>query len=388
MKLKDKIKHILKFPKIKYKKNASIQTHEITKHPNCFDLYGDRYWFLGQNLWEPPVLIALKDLCQPGSVVFDIGGNMGGLTSVMSRLVGPRGIVCTFEASPRIVQHLQHNVIKQGHTNVTVYHRAVFSASNEIKMMYEGENLNDSLYSNAASPNAHCVSTLALDDFCQSTNLWPDLVKIDIEGAEFDACNGAIKMIQHKPHLILEQNTQDTRCLELLKKHGYLAIDLNNYRQILSQADYDRQHQLRNVLFIHRERLQQTHYDLPIENVTVLNLKSYDFNPNHLNGYTSTPFLLDKGRYLIDINLEASGQNNNLMCGVRLNGIDIFRYHGFSQLIAHSYYDWMVDIPNAGEVQIYFDFHDNTSDNTLKIHGCQIKGFPNLASSVWANLCV
>ena len=64
--------------------------------------YGDAYWY-EDNFWEPPVQIVLRDLCKSGNVVFDIGANLGGLTTVMSRSVGLRGIVCTFEASSRIV---------------------------------------------------------------------------------------------------------------------------------------------------------------------------------------------------------------------------------------------------------------------------------------------
>ena len=55
-----------------------------------------------QSFWEPTVALAIRDHCRPGDVVFDVGANAGALALMMSRLVGPRGIVCAFEASPRI----------------------------------------------------------------------------------------------------------------------------------------------------------------------------------------------------------------------------------------------------------------------------------------------
>lgn len=52
---------------------------------------------------EPTSDLAIRDYCRPGDVVFDVGSNAGGLALMMSRLVGPRGIVLAFEASPRII---------------------------------------------------------------------------------------------------------------------------------------------------------------------------------------------------------------------------------------------------------------------------------------------
>jgi hypothetical protein len=56
-----------------------------------------------RSFWEPTVALAIRDHCRPGDVVFDVGANAGALSLLMSRLVGPRGIVCAFEASPLIV---------------------------------------------------------------------------------------------------------------------------------------------------------------------------------------------------------------------------------------------------------------------------------------------
>lgn len=163
--------------------------HNVETKPT---LYGDSYWYAGPNLWEPTVMLALRDLCKPGTVVFDVGGNMGGLTSAMARLVGPKGTVCTFEASPRIIGYLQGNVVAQGHHNVTVYHRAVYSKSNEIITIYDGDHLNDSIYAEQSPTKVgRPVKTLALDDFCDATGFSPDVIKMDIEGAEYDALIGS-----------------------------------------------------------------------------------------------------------------------------------------------------------------------------------------------------
>jgi FkbM family methyltransferase len=351
-------------------------------------IYGDSYWYAGPNLWEPTVALALRDLCRPGMTVFDVGGNMGGLTSTMSRLVGPKGTVCAFEASPRIVGYLQGNVVSQGHHNVTVYHRAVFSRSNEIVTIYEGDHLNDSIYfENSPTGIGSPVKTLALDDFCSSAKLAPDIIKMDIEGAEYEAIIGAVTTINlHHPHLLLEQQAADMRCLELLTDLGYLTMDLSNYRQILSANDYPPNAPLRNVLCIHQDRLSETPYHLPVSTLIVCTLSAEDFKRNNLNGITSRAFELGAGRYLIDVDFAAEGKSNNMMCGVRSDGRDIFRYHGYSKLIAASYREWVIDLPTNTAVELYFDFHDGTSDPSFQFRGLSVRKVDRLASPLWASL--
>lgn len=352
-------------------------------------LYGDSYWYSGPNLWEPTVMLALRDLCKPGTVVFDVGGNMGGLTSAMSRLVGPKGTVCTFEASPRIIGYLQGNVVAQGHRNVTVYHRAVFSRSNEIVTIYDGDHLNDSLFAEQSPTKiGRPTKTVALDDFCDATQLDPDLIKMDIEGSEYDAILGAARMIERvHPHLLLEQQASDMRCFDLLTAWGYLTIDLNNYEQISTEADYAAGAPLRNVLCIHSDRLDETPYRLPMPTSDICLLTDVDFEINSLNGITSRRFDLEAGRYVFDVDFTAKGTNNNMMCGVRLEGgQDVFRYHGYSKLIAGSYRAWVIDLPFKASMRIYFDFHDGSSDPSFEFRSVKIKKLNDLTSPLWASL--
>ena len=98
------------------------------------------------NFWEPSVQLALRDLIKPGSIIFDVGANLAGLAILMSRLTGPRGIVCAFEASPRIIELTHGNIIASGCNNIQLYHNAIFSESGKDLMIYAGGHLNDSIY--------------------------------------------------------------------------------------------------------------------------------------------------------------------------------------------------------------------------------------------------
>ena len=370
--------------KVKSRLIAFIRNNVETIHR----LYGDSYWYAAPNLWEPTVMLALRDLCRPGTVVFDVGGNMGGLTSAMSRLVGPKGTVCTFEASPRIIGYLQSNVVKQGHHNVTVYHRAVYSKSNEIITIYDGDHLNDSIYAEQSPTKiGRPIKTLALDDFCDATGLAPDLIKMDIEGAEYDALLGSARMVErNRPHVILEQQVSDMRCIDLLATLGYVTIDLNNYRQIRTSSDYTPDAPLRNILCIHQNRLSETPYCLPIPTTDICTLNTVDFEKNRMNGITSKSFELEAGRYLLYVDFSAKGNNNNMKCGVRCEGIlDLFLYHAYSKLIAETYREWVIELPRKINLSIYFDFYDGSFDPTLDLRSVTIKKI-SLASPLWASL--
>ncbi len=51
----------------------------------------------------------------------------------------------------------------------------------------------------------HRVQAISLDDFCDKFALRPDFLKMDIEGAEYDALLGAKKTIsQCRPKLLIE----------------------------------------------------------------------------------------------------------------------------------------------------------------------------------------
>lgn len=338
------------------------------------ELFRISYWYEG-NLWEPPVQIALRDLCKPGRVVFDVGANFGGLTTVMSRMVGPRGVVCAFEASPRIVDKCQRNIVLSGCSNVQVYHVAVYHSSNKRVPIYCGSHLNDSIYANSDTDvAAFNVPTLALDDFVNFTGLVPDLVKMDVEGAEYDALKGMLNTISKaKPYLILEQQPTDTRCLDLLREKGYKAIDLNTYREIRSSSDYPEGVGIRNNIYIHQDRLSENPYQLPFTLVETAILTENDFITSDNGSVCLKNCLsLSKGRYVIYLDFLAAGTSNEMMCGVKVSNSVIFRYHAYTKLLAQSYRDWVINLSETSEIQIYWDFINNTRDDSFSVKGGKI----------------
>lgn len=382
--LKNRLRKALSLPpleasveELNQKINSGIYNlgSEVDKLRTLQQPFGIQFWYEA-NLWEPPVQIALCDLCKPGDVVFDVGANVGGLTTVMSRMTGPRGVVCAFEASPRIVDKCQRNIVLSGCSNVQLYNAAIYSRSHDKVPIYLGGHLNDSIYANNNTDvAAFNVPTLALDDFVSFTGLVPSLVKMDIEGAEFEAVTGMLNTISSaKPHLILETQPKDTRCLNLLRNKGYIAIDLNSYREIKDADDYPQGVAIRNNLYIHQDKVSEEPYYCPpftFTETAVLKQDNFITTPNRLTNL-KTPIKLDKGRYLIETDFIAEGINNEMMCGVKAGNNVIFRYHAYTSLLAQSYRYWVINLTETSEIQLFFEFMSNTYDNTFSINHVKV----------------
>ncbi|GBF82288.1 FkbM family methyltransferase [Aphanothece sacrum] len=384
----NKLKNWLKVRLTRFLLGEIDQQLQINQKLEEVRLYGIAPWYQ-ENLWEPPVQLALRDLCRPGDVVFDVGANFGGLTTLMSRMVGPKGVVCAFEASPRIVDKCQQNIVLSGCSNVQLFHTAVYHKSYGKVPIYLGSHLNDSIYSNPQNaPAAYQVSTIALDDFVNHTGLVPTVVKMDIEGAELDALKGMINTITTaKPHLILETQPDDTRCLDLLRENGYISIDLNTYQEVKSSNDYPPGTGIRNNLYIHQDRLAEVAYQPPFEFQEIYTLIVEDFETKNKGSISlKNPLILDKGRYLIDMDFTAQGRDNDLTCGVKIDDKIIFRYHAYSNLLASTYRDWVIHISETSKVNLYFDFLNESSDDTLLVKGAKItriNDFKDLSTNLY-----
>ena len=326
-------------------------------------------WY-DQNLCEPTVQIVLRDLCRPGDTVFDVGANAGALSVLMSRLVGLRGAVCSFEASRRIVDKTQHNIIVNGCNNIQLYHRAIYHTSGKTVVIYHGSHLNDSiLSSNDAGVGKSEVETLSLDDFVAWTGIEPKLIKMDIEGAEFDALRGAEKLIARAhPALILEQQPDDMRCIDLLRSSGYVAIDLATYRVVQSRADFPTGVEIANVLCLHASRIAATPYQPPFRQSIVAELPGVAFRTARKGAARSKRLsgLKNSGRYMLDFDFAAAGKDNEVMLGVDHGSKTLVRYHAYSHLLAQNYRQIPIDLKKGADLTVFFRFLNGTKDPSLQ----------------------
>lgn len=332
------------------------------------------------SFWEPTVALAIRDHCRPGDVVFDVGCNAGGLALMMSRLVGPRGIVLAFEASPRIIDKTHYNLVQAGCHNVTLFHRAVWHSTGALVNIAAGSHLNDRI---EVATTGMSVRTVALDDLAAAGDFRPSFIKMDIEGAEFDALHGMSRLLAEvRPVLVLEQSPEDMRCHALLTAADYLAVDLSTYRPIRVAADFGRGAGVANVLFVPRERASGSPYFSEAVPEEVAMLPAGRFI-RAANGDIRLPAPLDlpAGRYLVNADFTAEGTDNSVFAGVEADGEVIFRYHTFTRFMAESYSDWVIQLDRPSRVAPFVRFLQG-ADPTLRWNGASFRRLPGFDS--WA----
>lgn len=146
--------------------------------------------------------------CQPGDTVIDIGAHIGLVTLCAAAQVGPQGRVIAFEPASGNLRYLRDHVLANGFAQVVVADSLVGAEEREAVEFLESTG--DSGLNTRAPRRltADFVATMrrqvTLDGFCGERQIRPNIIKIDVEGAETDVLRGAIKTIaDSRPHIVL-----------------------------------------------------------------------------------------------------------------------------------------------------------------------------------------
>lgn len=155
------------------------------------------------------------------STVFDIGAHVGFYTLLASVLVGKAGRVFAFEPLPRNLRYLRRHIAINRMDNVTVMPVAVANAPG-LANFQEAQDSSEGHFS--ATGNLE-VRVIALDDQISTGQLpKPDVIKMDVEGAEAAVLRGARQTLQeHRPIIFLATHGAAIReeCFALLQELNY-----------------------------------------------------------------------------------------------------------------------------------------------------------------------
>lgn len=149
-----------------------------------------RYRQLG---WNPEEYAAFREAVKPGATVFDVGANLGAYTLLFAQWAGPSGKVVAFEPAPASIAGLRRLVaLNDLRDRVEIVEAAVSGAVGTARFASAGLSGANALVDAAHSGGGVItVPTTSLDAFCEARHLRPDVIKIDVEGAELDVLRGA-----------------------------------------------------------------------------------------------------------------------------------------------------------------------------------------------------
>jgi len=166
---------------------------------------------------EAPLLDRFVALLKPNAVVWDIGANVGLYTLAAARRVSQ---VVAFEPLSRNVTALRRHLQLNHVHNVQVVEAAVGSHDG-MAYLAEGDSPSEA---HIAPHGTIRVQAVSLDRWMATTGApRPDVVKIDVEGAEMHVLSGATRSFAHAPAIVLAVHGDSVaaECLAWLRARRY-----------------------------------------------------------------------------------------------------------------------------------------------------------------------
>lgn len=185
-------------------RDAELMTPAILKH----------------RAWAGELSMLMHSVLRPGMTFVDAGANVGYLSVVGSRLVGPSGRVLCIEPDLRNVEILRANLWRNGCVNASVYPVAAWDSEDELNLVSNpaggaGSSVDRDPALNPGTP----VPAFRLDELVEGK---VDYVKVDCEGADHRVVEGAAGLIRANPEMLLT--------VEHMAPHAETAV--RTYRQL------------------------------------------------------------------------------------------------------------------------------------------------------------
>lgn len=159
--------------------------------------------------YEEQITRFLRKSLKRGDVFFDVGAHAGYYTLLASKLVGQDGAIFSFEPEANNFGKLESNVILNNVRNAKLFNIALSDFSGKgtlhINPLNEGGHSLQSFSPGKGIPGGFSeeVRITSLDDFIKKESIKQkiDLIKIDVEGAEFSALCGMESAVESNPNL-------------------------------------------------------------------------------------------------------------------------------------------------------------------------------------------
>jgi FkbM family methyltransferase len=200
-------------------------------------MYLDEYDSLGflTREYEPGTSEIVSRLTMPDAVAVDVGAHIGFYTLLLSQRVGGGGQVYAFEPETTNFQLLSRNVQLNHCTNVTLEDSAVSDAAGRASLYVNEHNRGDPRLAPLASGGRSVVvRTVALDNYFNGRRK-PDIIKIDVQGAEWRVLAGMrnllaapapIVVIEWTPELIRSSGGDPVALLEEFRSRGFALFEV------------------------------------------------------------------------------------------------------------------------------------------------------------------
>ena len=220
------------------------------------------YWFHGKQR-ESKTMLLFKDLINLGDTIVEVGGHIGYISLYFSHLTGPKGQVIVFEPGSNNLPYIKKNIMQNGGStrNIQLIESAV-GKNKGVAIFYEdlltGQNNSlvkdfDGLKTNQKNSFVKTavyqrqVEVIAIDDLFLEHRI--HFIKIDIEGGEWPAIQGAANTIRNcYPLLMTEIQANRDDIMDFFQALNYIGLNENRQR-ITSSKNLNG-----NIFWLHQDQ--------------------------------------------------------------------------------------------------------------------------------------
>jgi FkbM family methyltransferase len=220
------------------KKMIGIQRRVITTPNGRFNV--DPYSHFGYHLsltgdYEPDMRAKLESLLKPGDTFVDLGANEGYFSVVASKLVGLGGRVLAIEPQQRLKAIIQMNADLNLCGNISLATEVISDQVGDVMLNLASDmNTGSSGVYRAARykvPQQAAKSSTLAKLFQDKNIRHVNLMKVDIEGFEYEAILGSPELFKNKrvtsialelhPEILKNRGKSAGDILEMLRENGY-----------------------------------------------------------------------------------------------------------------------------------------------------------------------
>ena len=192
-------------------------------------------------------------LSSKAEIVFDVGCNVGQSSLLITHSNSLKKLIL-IEPNPLSLSMAAENLIMNNKSeNVIFIPKAAYNKSRvNIKLWsmqgaYAGASLDVSFTETGKiTKNYFDVETITLDEIAETYSYFPDLVKIDVEGAEFSVLEGSINIAKKENTLFIVENHSSielnivdntNKILQWADQNDYQAYYLREHKKLINSEE-------------------------------------------------------------------------------------------------------------------------------------------------------
>jgi FkbM family methyltransferase len=198
---------------------------------------------------------------EPASVYYDIGSNIG-FHALTANTIISTGKIYAFEPVPATMdlfkKHISLNSKLIKDNRITLLPFAISDEEKQVEFSNNADYRDGNTYIKesavfSGAENKITVQCKSIDGLIKEGYGKPDIIKIDVEGAEYDVLLGMKNTLQlYKPHILLATHDchlpgVDEKCVSFLQELGYHLQHTGNYHKYIDGLD--------DYIVIHKSKL-------------------------------------------------------------------------------------------------------------------------------------